>query len=482
MSEVSNRRFRLKAFGARFGSSPAGILTAVVLASRAALYAAGLRFYDAEVDAYMPFLDPVWLEADLLRSLVHLHAQPPGMNGLVGVMRQALGESATAGFALTFSLLGVLLAVSLADLLRQVGTSRRWAVGISAAFILSPPVLLFETFLLHTYPSAALVTATLAAFGRAVDRGGGWWTACFVAGALLCLTRSAFHLVWLLALVGGAVACRPDRTRSILRRAALPTGAVLAWYAKNLLLFGFFGASSWLGLSLAKATTGQLPAETRADWIAEERLHPVAQVDAFAGPRAYRPHVDVPPPAGIPALDRWTRSSGAPNYNHRVFPVVSSLRQRNAWTVIRARPDLFWETTVRDVFHILSPATTWHPRGPDGSPFRANRHILAPYEKAFNAVVHVRIGGSRIGVLALVPVVLVGALALGIRGLRSSRWRTRRRGALLLALGGTAAYLLILCCLVETGVELSRMRFMVDALLLTAAAGLVAEVTSVFED
>jgi hypothetical protein len=481
MSEASNRRSRLKAFGARFGSSPAGILTAVVLASRAALYGAGLRFYDAEVDSYMPFLDVRWLETDLLQSLFYLHAQPPAMNGLVGLMRQSLGASATVGFALTFSLLGVLLAASLADLLRQVGTPRRWAFGLTLAFMLSPPVLLFETFLLHTYPAAALVTATLAAFGRALDRGGGWWTACFVAGALLCLTRSVFHLVWLLGLVGGAVAVQPGRRRAILFRAALPAGAVVAWYTKNLVLVGVFGASSWLGLSLAKGTTGQLPAETRAAWVKEGRLHPVARVDPFAGPRAYVPHVDLPPPTGVPALDTWTRSSGAPNYNHRVFPVASGLRQANALAVLREQPGRYLRTAARDLLHWMSPATTWHPREPEGSPFRANRWLLGRYEDAFNAFVHVPVGGQPVGLVLFTPVLLLGALVLGARRMRTAGEASRRRGALVLAVAGTGTYGLAVCCLVETGVELSRMRFMVDALLLTTAAALIVETVSALQ-
>jgi len=69
--------------------------------------------------------------------------------------------------------------------------------------------------------------------------------------------------------------------------------------------------------------------------------------------------------------------------------------------------------------------------------------------------------------------VLIAALVVGVRRIRTPEDRLRRRGALLLAVAGTIAYVLAVCCLVETGVELSRMRFMVDALLLAAAAGLV---------
>jgi hypothetical protein len=324
----------------------------------------------------------------------------------------------------------------------------------------------------------------MAALGQALTRdsepSGRWWTLAFSLAALVCLTRSAFHLAWMLGLVGLAVAAVPSRWRMVLTRAALPTSAVVAWYAKNLVLVGIFGASSWLGLSLAKTTVGQLPPETRAEWVAEGTLSSVAEVDPFAGPRAYRSHVDVPPPAGVPALDRWSRASGAPNYNHRVFPVVSRARQANAWAVVRRRPALYLRTAARDVGHWLSPATTWHPREPEGSPFQPNRAalggMLGAYEDAYNAVVHVPLAGVPVGIYAAVPLLLLAALGWGVWRLGTGTDPDRRRAAFVLALAGTCAYLLLVCCLLETGVELSRMRFMVDALLLVLAAVFVQRV------
>jgi hypothetical protein len=461
-------------------STRRGLLAGVagaVLASRALAYGLlGLRFYDRELDRYMPFLDVELLRTDLLRSVWHLHLKPPVMNLGAGAMLQGLGEASTAGFAAAYAALGAALAASLTDLLRQVGVPPAGAGLLGVGFALAPPALLFETFLLHTYPAAALVTAAAACFGRALASGRGrWWAAAFGLAGLLCLTRSLYHLAWLLAVIGLALALRWGERRRLLRAAALPAGATVALYAKNLLLFGFFGATSWLGISLAKGTVDRLPAATRSAWVEQGILSPVAQVDPFAGPGAYLPHVDAPPPAGVPALDRRRKASGAPNYNHRVFPAASRAQLRNALAVLRRRPARFLKGTWRDLQHWLSPATTWHPRGASGSPFRLNRHrvpALRAYEQSFNRLLHAPLGGDRVGVFALVPLLLVAGAWQGVRAVRRG---DRARGGVQLLLVGTVAYAGLVSCLVETGPELSRFRFTVDALLLALAASLAVD-------
>ncbi len=450
----------------------AGIV-GVVLASRAFLYALGVRFYDHELDRYMPFLDVELLRSELLQSVWYLHLKPPAMNVGVGLVLQWAGDASTVVFAVLFVGLGVLLAVSLADVLWQLGVPRWGILLLSLGYAVSPPVLLFENFLLHTYPAAALVTAVAASFGRALSSSRpAWWGICFTLGMLLCYTRSLYHLVWLLGILALALFLQWAHRRRILYAAALPTTAVLALYAKNLLLFGFFGASSWLGISLAKGTVHHLPAETRTAWIQEGPLTPIAQVDPFAGPAAYRPYVDEPPPTGIPALDRLRKASGAPNYNHRIYPPAARAQLRNALATIQRNPVRYAETVRRDLLHWLSPATTWHPREPDGSPFQLNRSVLGSYERAVNAILHVPVEGYRVGMALLIPLLLGLGGAWGLRDIRRGK---HVRGGLRLLLVGTGLYVAAVSCLVETGPELSRFRFTVDALLLALAASLLFE-------
>jgi hypothetical protein len=444
-----------------------------VLTSRAIAYLLGVRFYDQELDRYMPFLDPALLQTDLLQSVWYLHFKPPLMNLGTGLVLQGTGEFSTLAFAGLFVALGVLLAVSLADLLCQLGISHRIVLVLAVGYAVSPAVLLFENFFYHTYPAAALVTATAACFGRALASARRrWWVACFGLGMLLCYTRSLYHLVWLLGLIGLALGLRRGQRRSILQAAGLPTSAVVALYAKNLVIFGVFGTSSWLGLSLGKGTVHELPAETRSAWIEQGRLTPVAQVDPFAGPGTYIPHVDAPSPTGIPVLDQRRKESGAPNYNHRVYPRAARAQLQNALTTIRHRPLRFVHTVFRNGLHWLSPTTTWHPHGPEGSPFRENRSVLGSYEQSAHAFFYPISTQDQLGLSLLIPVLLLIGIAWGLRNVRH---RDDVRGGLQLLLAGTGLYVGAVSCLVESGVELSRFRFTVNALILALMASLASE-------
>ncbi len=445
----------------------------LVLTSRGLVYLLGVRFYDQELDRYMPFLDPALLRTDLFQSVWHLHLKPPLMNFGAGVVLQTAGDASTLVFSGIFVALGVLLSVSLADLLCQLDLPRELVLVLTVGYAVSPSVLLFENFLYHTYPAAALLAATAACFGRALASGRRrWWGACFVLGMLLCYMRSLYHLVWLVGLVGLALTLRSGQRVRILSTAALPTTAVTALYAKNLVLFGVFGASSWLGISLAKGTVDQLPAETRSAWIEQRRLTPAAQVDPFAGPDAYVPYVDQPSPTGIPALDQRRKRSGRPNYNHRIYPVAADAQLQNALTVMWHCPLVYCRTVLRNILHWLSPTTTWHPRDPEGSPFRGNRSVLGSYERAVNAVFYPLRLGDRIGIPLLIPIVLAGGVLWGLRNVRRGQ---DERGGLQLFLAGTGLYVIAVSCLIESGVELSRFRFTVNALFLALTASLAQE-------
>jgi hypothetical protein len=80
--------------------------------------------------------------------------------------------------------------------------------------------------------------------------------------AALVLLRTVFHLAWYAAVATWVVFMVPAAKRArALALAALVFLAPAGWYAKNQLLFGFAGASSWLGMSMARMTVASLPAE-----------------------------------------------------------------------------------------------------------------------------------------------------------------------------------------------------------------------------
>jgi hypothetical protein len=458
------------------------VLLAVVgglhLLSRGVLWGLGLRFYDRELDAYMPFLDPALLRSELWTSLWYLHLKPPIMNLGAGLVLQGAGDHATLVFTAVYAALGLGLVLSLTYLLGEIGFGPLGVVGLSLAFSLAPPTLYFEHFLYHTYPAAALLMGSAVALHRALRTGRRrWWVLFFGLGALLTWTRSLFHLVWLVGALAGALVLRWPERRRILGAVAVPGTATLALYAKNLLVFGFFGASSWLGISLAKTTVYRLPDTTRTAWVQDGTLGPTAQVDPFAGPRAYRPFVDEPPPTGVAALDRYRKASGAPNYNHRLFLRVTPRQRQNALTVLQRRPGFYLGVAASDFLTFLSPITRWHPQDKTASPFIPNRALLGGYERLFNTLLHAPVGGRPVGVLLLAPLFVLGMGVWAARRVWQARIAPPRAPSatdgVLLFLALTWIYVAAVSCLAETGPELARFRFLVAApLLVLIAAGL----------
>ena len=51
--------------------------------------------------------------------------------------------------------------------------------------------------------------------------------------------------------------------------AAIPFLVVVGWYLKNLIVFGSFAASTWMGMSMWKGATWNLSRQERLDLVAE---------------------------------------------------------------------------------------------------------------------------------------------------------------------------------------------------------------------
>lgn len=387
------------------------VLSLSVLATRAALYAAGVRF-DFALD-WMWLSDPADLRDRLAQTLYYFHAFPPGMNLLTGVLLK-LGGAGAAGLALaTFWTLGLVIVNALFHLLRATGVPVLAAAAVALVFSLLPQSIYFEHLYLYEYPVAALLVVAAVLFHAAARQPSFWrWSAFFLACAVVGLTRSTFHLVWFGALVALAFMCAPPLTRaSVLRAACLPACLLLALYAKNFLVFGVFDAFTFGPVSQTLATVWHLPPDVRAAWIAQGRLSPMAGVDVYAGPRAYLPLVGASPsrewPSQLTALDR--PSVHAPNYNHWIFLDVNRTRRADALHYVAARPWAYLSTAAAGLRDLFTASTQWHPLDAAGrSPHAHNRQVLGRYEALVNGVFH-RFPIAPIGLYALLPAVMLWA-------------------------------------------------------------------------
>jgi SAM-dependent methyltransferase len=367
------------------------VISAVFLVSRAALIWSGVRF-DFSLD-WMWLSDPADLRDRLLETLYYYHAFPPGMDLMTGILLKLAGSQAATLAHATFAALGLVILNSLFHLLRAVGVSPRVAMGVAVAYSLIPQSIYFEQLYLYEYPVAALLCLAAVFLVKAV-RGQSFpaWVAFFLACALVGLTRSTFHLVWLVAMVILAAAfTEPSGRRRVLTAASGPAVLLLALYLKNFALFGLFDAFSFGPVSQALVTTWNLPDDVRNSWIEHGTLSPFAAVNVYAGPRDYLSYFDVTSradwPSQLTALDR--PSVNAPNYNHWLFLEVNRRRRADALYYVRARPLEYAGTVLEGAKDMFAPSTEWHPLDKaGGSPHDRPRQVLGRYEAFYTRLVH----------------------------------------------------------------------------------------------
>lgn len=357
-------------------------LAAVILifcVSRIAFHWAGVRFDATPLSNYWQYVDPNLLRHDLLRSLYYLHSQPPLYNLFLGiVLKLSPGGWTDAAFASAYSLIGLLIGLCLYRLLARLGVGPLTSLLTTTLFLVMPASILYENYLFYTYPSALLLIASILAFARMVDafsfiRG----LAFFSVLAALIYTRSLFQVEWFAVLLIFSVWVLPGHRRGVLLAAALPLLIVLALYAKNAVLFGQPATSSWLGISLAKVSTMQLPQAEREHMVRNDELSRLALIKPFGGPDAYPRFTGNAPVTGEPVLDRRRKADGSINFNYIAYLAIAQQYKRDALTVIKTRPGVYLRTMANAWREFFRPSSDY--------PFlQANRARIEPWTRVGN--------------------------------------------------------------------------------------------------
>lgn len=450
-----------------------GTLGALFLATRGLYFLAGIRFDPSPLGRIQHYLDPAWLRDDLVRSLLWLHSQPPGYNAFLGIVLKLFSGSENPAFSLTAHAAGLLLAVALAATARALGVRESLSVLAAALFLASPAAVLYENLLFYTLPVALFLAAAPLAFRCWADDGG-WRWGCGLASLLVLVvwTRSLFHPLWLLLPYGLLLLVRRSKG-SVL---AVAAGALLLASipaAKNQALFGFFGPSSWMGMSAARMTVFQLPRGERLELVRAGVLSPVSALPPWSSVESYGGIVPAWEPRGVPAVDLARKPSGLINYNHGSFVEISRLYGRDAATLLRLRPGLFLRTLVDSFWSFFQPSS-------DFAPFGENLRRIEGWNDLWSFVVSGRLWSydtyptlrreqpllhlvrmllsTPLFTLAAFLVLLPGAARWGLQGIRNPA--DRRDAATILFLAGTILWVMLVGNLLEVG-ENNRFRFLV---------------------
>ncbi len=340
----------------RFWHSPYFWILSVFAISRAAYYAAGVRFDITPLDKFFQIADPLLLRTRLFETLFYLHTQPPGFNLMIGVVLKLFPSSYAAAFWAIYLGCGVSLCFTLFRLMRLLGVRSTVAATLTAIFLASPGVVLFENFLLYEYPMMALLCASAVLLEWLMRQPGRWSAAVFFGTlAALMYLRALFHPAWFVLIAAAVLWLVRTNRRQVFAVAAVAFCLVIALCVKNAVIVGAFTSSTWLGFNAETITTHQLTDEEHERLIAEGFMSPVGRRSTYDPLASFSDVLPPSVPTGIPVLDQTADSTGRINYNNIGYLKLHPIYIHDAEAIIRHYPIAYVRSVVRACFAYFLP-------------------------------------------------------------------------------------------------------------------------------
>ncbi|HEY0683884.1 MAG TPA: glycosyltransferase family 39 protein [Steroidobacter sp.] len=358
------------------------VIAGLFVSSRLLYAWLGVEFDASTLPNYMQFIDVELLKTRLLESLWYYHANPPLLNLFAGLGLKLFGVRADIFFSVVFHLLGLLAAATVYVLTLRLSGARAAAVAATGLMVFSPSFVLYENWLMYSFPAAIMLTVSAWMLYRYVEtRQTKWCAAFFGVLAILLLTRSLFHLAWMILVAVALFACLRERRKEALLAAIVPLLVVAAWYGKNYYYFGVFSSSTWMGLGLSNISTLVATRQELQPLVADGRLTPFALVSRYREmDKLFTPQQL--PPSGIPVLDQVRKSTGRYNFNNRQIVLIGEYYKQDALTTIRRYPFNYVYGLVLANGLFFSPSNM-------NMYFSAhNRAAVAPMERWFNPLLY----------------------------------------------------------------------------------------------
>ena len=453
------------------------LMILVYAASR--LYFSNLHASVESLYSHWQMLDIAWLQNDLWGSLYYLHSQPPFYNFLIGVFAKLFPQSYPEVLSVLYLLLSLGIYVMMFRILLFFRLPGWLAFAAATLYILTPEALLYERWIFYTWFNAFLLVSALFVLVRYLDTERQLYLLLFFLYlAMLMLTRSLFHLIFLPGVVLLLVWMDKRAWKRVVGYSLIPLVLVGGLYMKNYLTFGFFGGSSWLGMNLARVAThatldhslGELMHMPYAQkeqemkmhlekLYREKKIHSPMLVGAFKPLDTYEKSYRNKIPLKfqhIPMLTEELKSSEYRNLNHYDYLAISADMKKDDLTLIAGHPAGYARTVAMALMNYIRPA--W-----DYLFVEENAGKIRRYIKRFELE---DLGGTLKGKYGLISVLLLplmivfGVVYAAVLLYHHSR---KRAAAALFALY-SILFVMGIGILVEIG-ELNRMRVMTDPLL-----------------
>ena len=359
------------------------ILALAYIVSRFLFFLKGGYFTARPLLFAKQFLDPVLLENDLLASLFHLHSQPPLFNLFLGLVLK-ISPFPAVTYELLFKTAGLLMPILLFSILTLLGIKRLIAFLVTLVFMFNPTLFLYENLLYYTHFEAFFILLSIFFLLR--------WSIksntrdiIFFFLSLLCLgmIRSLFHPFFFFFLVIlFAVFIYKNNKKHLAKVFIYCSLFVLIPFilicSKNLVVYDFFGTSSWTGMSLwIKANT--YVSEQLEEFEQDGLISPLgvkAELDVFKSITNYFDDVEIRAmECSHPADCEVLKSTGKTNYNHKGFVVLSKQLLKDSFSLIRMDPKAFGFYTLGSYSLSL-----WHSSDSVHGLFEDNMNILSRLE------------------------------------------------------------------------------------------------------
>jgi len=224
------------------------------VASRVTIKLVGVTFGYNALFEYWQYLDVGSLKTNLLQSLWYQHSQPPVFNLLLGIILKVSGNYNLYVIKFLFLATSFCNATLLLSILSRILRDSKIPLIFSLLYLLSPATMLFENELFYTtFISLLLLLAVNFMFMPGLKQSWRHLAGMFAALSLVCLTRSMYHLMWLLITTVIIIYYyRKNSVRKVLLMAFLSIILAGGLYVKNAIVFGNFSASSWVGMNFSR--------------------------------------------------------------------------------------------------------------------------------------------------------------------------------------------------------------------------------------
>jgi 4-amino-4-deoxy-L-arabinose transferase-like glycosyltransferase len=307
---------------------------------------------------YWQYLDVETLKTNLIKGIWFDHAQPPFFNLLLGMVVKISGQTAPVVFSALFKLISLINILLLYTIIIRVTGRRNITLAISLLYLLSPALMIFEAELFYTtFISMLLLISTF--FLLDLEQKPGWKSVLgfFLPLALVCLTRSMYHLVWLIVI--GITILFYYRKNLVFKR--LFTGFLLSlflvggWYVKNLIVFGEFSTSSWIGMNLARNVFHDHPI---TDSSRIEAIEPFSRISLY---KPFITGANEKKYAGINDRDllKEFKNDTLLNLNHIDYLEVSTKYKQVSVAYMKANPFNYLKNVLQSCIIFFAPATRY---------------------------------------------------------------------------------------------------------------------------